>query len=182
MRARTGWSERSANSAYNCRRNIKPCIHTARLLQAPAHHPPTTIAQELSVVFLVAAAVPMKVFFYSAHSYDCVAFNAVPKPANYELTYHAGTLQLANAAIAHGNDAICIFVDDECDAEIIKILHEHGIKAILLRCAGYNNVDLAAAKKYGIFVARVPCIASFFNAIVNEKRIHPKQLPNMQWR
>jgi len=100
----------------------------------------------------------MKLFFYSAHSYDRDAFDAVPKPANYEFTYSAASLQVANASMADGNDAICIFVDDECNAEVIQILHEHGIKAILLRCAGYNNVDLAAAKKYGIFVARVPCI------------------------
>jgi len=124
----------------------------------------------------------MKVFFYSARSYDCVAFNAVPKPASYELTYHPASLQVATASIARGNDAVCIFVDDECDGEVIKILHEHGIRAILLRCAGYNNVDLAAAKKYGIFVARVAGIARSFNSIVNEKGIHPRQLRSMQWR
>jgi D-lactate dehydrogenase len=101
----------------------------------------------------------MKIFFYSAHSYDRDAFEAVPKPHDYEFMYHAASLEVANAPIAEGCDAICIFVNDNCSAEVIEALHEHGIKVILLRCAGFNNVDLAAAKKYGMFVARVPGIA-----------------------
>jgi lactate dehydrogenase-like 2-hydroxyacid dehydrogenase len=101
----------------------------------------------------------MKVFFYSAHSYDRDAFEAVTKPPGYEFTYHAASLEVANASIAEGSDAICIFVNDDCSAEVIEVLHEHGIKVVLLRCAGFNNVDLAAAKKYGMFVARVPGIA-----------------------
>jgi D-lactate dehydrogenase len=98
----------------------------------------------------------MKVFFFSAHSYDRDSFEAVQKPDNFEFTYHSSSLSEQNASIAEGHDAICIFVNDQCDAEVLRILQRHGVKAILLRCAGFNNVDIKVAKELGIFVARVP--------------------------
>ena len=59
------------------------------------------------------------------------------------------------AILATGNDAVCIFVNDVADKETLDILHEAGVKTILLRCAGYDNVDLKAAE--GRFdVMRVP--------------------------
>lgn len=101
---------------------------------------------------------PMKVFFFSAHSYDRESFNTVPKPDDFTLVYHSASLSSQNASIAKGYDAICIFVNDICNSEVIHILHEHGVRAILLRCAGFNNIDLNAAKELGLFVARVPGI------------------------
>lgn len=98
----------------------------------------------------------MKVFFFSAHSYDRDSFNTIPKPSNFSFTYHRSELSSQNASIAEGHQAICIFVNDKCDDEAIRILHKHGVRAILLRCAGFNNVDLKAAKGLGMFVARVP--------------------------
>lgn len=100
----------------------------------------------------------MKVLFFSAHSYDKESFNSVQKPDNYEFSYHSADLSSQNASIAEGYDAICIFVNDHCDAKILEILHQHGVKAVLLRCAGFNNVDCEKAKELGIFVARVPGI------------------------
>jgi len=52
--------------------------------------------------------------------------------------------------------AICVFVNDVCDREVLTILAERGVKLITLRCAGFNNVDVAAAKELGIAVTRVP--------------------------
>jgi len=100
----------------------------------------------------------MKVFFFSTRSYDRNSFNAVKKPSHVSFTYEPSTLSPQNASIAEGHDAVCIFVNDECNAEVIRILYEYGVKAILLRCAGSNNVDLNAARDLGIFVARVPGI------------------------
>lgn len=98
----------------------------------------------------------MKVFFFSAHPYDRESFNTVVKPDNFTFTYHAAILSSQNASIAEGHEAVCIFVSDTCNAEVLHILHNHGVKAILLRCAGFNNVDIKVAKELGFFVARVP--------------------------
>jgi D-lactate dehydrogenase len=104
----------------------------------------------------------MKVFFFSVYSYDRESFNAVEKPKNFEFTYHPSTLSEQNASIAEGHDAICIFVNDTCNAEVLRILQRHGVRAVLLRCAGFNNVDVDAANELGIFVARVPGIETAF--------------------
>jgi D-lactate dehydrogenase len=98
----------------------------------------------------------MKVFFFSVHSYDRDSFDALQKPDNFEFVYHPSSLSEQNASIAEGHDAICIFVNDQCNAEVLRILKRHGVKAVLLRCAGFNNVDINAAKDLGMFVARVP--------------------------
>jgi len=100
----------------------------------------------------------MKVFFFSSRPYDRESFEAAPKPDNFEFTYHSAGLSPETAPIAEGHDAICIFVNDTCDAEVLEILHEHGVKGVVLRCAGFNNVDCGKAKELGMFVARVPGI------------------------
>lgn len=107
----------------------------------------------------------MKVFFFSAHSYDRDSFNAVQKPQDLTFTYEPSSLSEHNASIAEGHDAICIFVNDKCNAEVLRTLERHGVRAVFLRCAGFNNVDINAAKELGIFVARVPGIhAAFLSA------------------
>ena len=60
------------------------------------------------------------------------------------------------ASLAKGYEAICAFVNADLGTEIIEELHNQGVKLILMRCAGYNNVDLETAHKYGIKVLRVP--------------------------
>jgi D-lactate dehydrogenase len=98
----------------------------------------------------------MKVLFFSAHTYDRDSFNAIAKPSDWTFDYHPGTLSTQDASIAAGHEVVCIFVNDNCNGDILRILHQHGVRAILLRCAGFNNVDLKVAKELGIFVARVP--------------------------
>ena len=51
---------------------------------------------------------------------------------------------------------VCAFVNDQLDAPVLEALHGYGVRAILLRCAGFNNIDLEAARRLGLFVARVP--------------------------
>lgn len=65
-------------------------------------------------------------------------------------------LDYNTAQIAASSKVICIFVNDRADKEVIKRLKEVGVEYIALRCAGYNNVDLDAARQYGIRVTRVP--------------------------
>lgn len=65
-------------------------------------------------------------------------------------------LNETTAALAKGYDAVCIFVNDECNAAVIQKLAKLGVKFIALRCAGFDRVDLAAAKAEGLRVMRVP--------------------------
>lgn len=58
--------------------------------------------------------------------------------------------------LSQGYDAVCLFVASDVSGEIIQALHANGVKLILMRCAGFNNVDLKAAAACGITVMRVP--------------------------
>ena len=60
--------------------------------------------------------------------------------------------------LAAGFEAVCVFVNDHVNAAVIAKLGSLGVRLIALRCAGYNNVDLSAATKHGITVARVPAV------------------------
>jgi D-lactate dehydrogenase len=70
-------------------------------------------------------------------------------------------LQADTVRLVVGHDAVCVFVNDRIDAAMIGMLKEHGIKLIALRCAGYNNVDIAAAREAGILVVRVPAYSPY---------------------
>ncbi|KAH6854074.1 hypothetical protein B0I37DRAFT_21607 [Chaetomium sp. MPI-CAGE-AT-0009] len=77
----------------------------------------------------------------------------------HTLTFHDFALSPETAPLAHGADAVCVFVNDILSAPVLETLHAGGTRAIFLRCAGYNNVDLAAAERLGIAVANVPAYA-----------------------
>jgi D-lactate dehydrogenase len=100
-----------------------------------------------------------KVCFFSARSWDEDSFSkaiaSLPKD-ELKLDFHADRLHRGTAALAKGADVVCLFVNDVADAEVISLLADHGVKLIALRCAGFNNVDLVAAKRSGIRVVRVP--------------------------
>lgn len=74
----------------------------------------------------------------------------------HELRFLDVRLTAQTAALAAGSQAVVIFVHDHADAEVLTSLAAVGVKFIALRCAGYNNVDVAAAKKLGLRTARVP--------------------------
>lgn len=99
----------------------------------------------------------MRITFFAAKSYDRDSFNKIKD--NYpelELEYWEAELSPKTAAYVTDSEAVCAFVSSDVGAEVIKVLHERGVKLILMRCAGFNNVDLDAAAKYGIKVMRVP--------------------------
>ncbi|WP_050464756.1 2-hydroxyacid dehydrogenase [Herbaspirillum autotrophicum] len=102
----------------------------------------------------------MKVTFFSAQRYDQHFFDAINAKtfaaSGFSLHYQQATLNTESAALAHDSDAVCVFVNDQLDAEVLRQLKQYGVRAILLRCAGYNNVDLRVATELGMFVARVP--------------------------
>lgn len=99
----------------------------------------------------------MKILFYGATSYDVESFDReLPQYDGVEITYQETDISLKTVSLAQGYDAICAFVNSDLSAPVIDKLHEMGISLILLRCAGFNNVDLNKTKEYGITVLRVP--------------------------
>ncbi|MBQ6335387.1 MAG: HPr family phosphocarrier protein [Erysipelotrichaceae bacterium] len=125
----------------------------------------------------------LKIAFFNTKDYDRLFFSRLaeegPGTYNISLDFLESRLTLETAALARGHDAICIFVNDDASSEVIDVLHEEGIRLILLRCAGFNNVDLEACKKYDIKVARVPAyspyaVAEHAMAIIQEanRRLH----------
>jgi D-lactate dehydrogenase len=74
----------------------------------------------------------------------------------FALHFFEPRLTLETVSLAAGFDAVCVFVNDTLDAKVIDQLKERGVGMIALRCAGYNNVDIEAAYRNGISVARVP--------------------------
>ena len=88
--------------------------------------------------------------------YLTAAANAISPPPGINLTFHEFRLSAKTAPAAAGCTAVCAFVNDELDAVCLKALASLGIRHVAMRCAGFNNVDLAAAKSLGIAVTRVP--------------------------
>ncbi|MES2454870.1 MAG: 2-hydroxyacid dehydrogenase [Bacteroidota bacterium] len=99
----------------------------------------------------------MKIAFFSAKPYDKNFFDLHNKPYGFDLQFwetHLGP-HVVNA-VDEGTEVVCAFVNDKLNAEVIEVLASKGVKIIALRCAGFNNVDLEAAKAKGIRVCRVP--------------------------
>ena len=127
---------------------------------------------------------PLKIAFFGTKDYDRMYFSELARDKgagtyNCEIKYFTSRLTNESAQLAKGFDAVCIFVNDEAGRDVIEILHDCGIRLILLRCAGFNNVDLTAAKEYGITVLRVPAyspyaVAEHAMAILQEanRRLH----------
>eukprot|EP01105_Mastigella_eilhardi_P005556 TRINITY_DN17233_c0_g1_i1.p1 TRINITY_DN17233_c0_g1~~TRINITY_DN17233_c0_g1_i1.p1 ORF type:complete len:361 (-),score=104.51 TRINITY_DN17233_c0_g1_i1:86-1117(-) len=100
-----------------------------------------------------------RVVFFSTQPYDKDSFEQALKRwqgVQLEFTFHAEKLTEATASLANGFDAVCIFVNDTCNAAVLAQLKSYGIKLVLLRCAGFNNVDQIAAAAVNIKVMRVP--------------------------
>ena len=99
--------------------------------------------------------------FFGTKPYDETSFNEKNKEFGYEIRYFKGHLNKNNVLLTQGVDAVCIFVNDTADAEVIRTLAANGVKLLALRCAGYNNVDLDAAADNGITVLRVPAYSPY---------------------
>lgn len=99
----------------------------------------------------------MKILFYDTKSYDRDSFEStrIHYP-EIEIEYLKSDLEPRTATLAEGFDAVCGFVSSNIDKQTLEILHAKGIKLILLRSAGFNNVDVDTAAKYGMRIMRVP--------------------------
>lgn len=99
-----------------------------------------------------------KIAFFDAKSYDINSFDAINK--NYEIHYFEDKLNEKTVILAKGMDAVCVFVNDDVNENVINKLHEYGIGLIALRCAGFNNVDIKTAHKK-VHVVRVPAYSPY---------------------
>ena len=101
----------------------------------------------------------MKILFFGTKSYDREFFKEGLQNEKYkdiDIHFIEPNLTPETAELAHGYDGVCAFVNMDLGKETVSILHDMGVKLILMRCAGFNNVDLEEAKKCGITVMRVP--------------------------
>ena len=112
-----------------------------------------------------------KIAFYDTKSYDKIWFDNLKNDYNIDIKYIEDNLNKDTVAMADKTEVVVAFVNDNINKETIKALSEEGTKLIALRCAGYNNLDLEAAKEYNIKVVRVPAyspnaIAEFTMALL----------------
>jgi len=98
----------------------------------------------------------MNVTFFSTQAYDRRSFDEHNRDYAFNIKYLDVQLNEQTAALAKGADAVCAFVNDRINGTIMRHLSDAGVKVIALRCAGFNNVDLAAAKQFNLKVVRVP--------------------------
>ena len=99
----------------------------------------------------------MKILFYGAKDYDQQFFDKLaPQYPGVSIKFIEANIYEETASLAKGYDGICAFVNGDLGAPVVEELNRQGVRLILMRCAGYNNVDLDTAAKYGIKVLRVP--------------------------
>ncbi len=98
----------------------------------------------------------MRVAVFSTKPYDRGFLEGPALQAGQEMVFFEPRLGPETAPLARGFDAACVFVNDRVDAAVLEVLSAGGVGLVALRCAGFNNVDLLAAERLGIRVARVP--------------------------
>lgn len=101
-----------------------------------------------------------RVAFFDSKPYDEDSFREINKQYDFDIRYHKGHLNKDNVALTKNAEIACVFVNAVIDAEVIDEMVANGVKLIALRCAGYNNVDLKAAKDK-IKVVRVPAYSPY---------------------
>lgn len=98
----------------------------------------------------------LNIAFFSSKSYDEKSFELEKGELNAEFHFHDFRLTTTTAKMAHDNEVVCAFVNDDLSRDVLEILAQGGTKLIAMRCAGFDKVDLDAAKEFGLQVVRVP--------------------------
>ena len=101
-----------------------------------------------------------KIAFFGAKPYDIASFDKINERYEFDIRYYKGHLNPNNVVLTQDTDAVCIFVNDTADAAVIDAMVDNGVKLLALRCAGFNNVDLKAAKGK-LPVVRVPAYSPY---------------------
>jgi D-lactate dehydrogenase len=103
----------------------------------------------------------MQVAVFSTKPYDCEFLEQANQSFHHELKFFDIPLNSETCKLAYGFPAVCGFVNDRFNREVLTQLAQHGTKLIALRCAGFNNVDLAAVKDLDLTVLRVPAYSPY---------------------
>jgi D-lactate dehydrogenase len=98
----------------------------------------------------------MQVAVFSARPFDRQFLPAANARRGHDLQFHEARLEPSTCVLAHGAPAVCVFVNDRADAEVLEALAHGGTRLVALRSAGFNHVDLDAARRLGLTVSRVP--------------------------
>ncbi len=98
----------------------------------------------------------MKITFFSAKPYDKVSFQQANAAYGFQLEFFETHLGPHSVEMIHDADAVCVFVNDKLNRQVLEALAARNVKVVALRCAGFNNLDIEAAKELGIEVCRVP--------------------------
>ena len=102
----------------------------------------------------------MKIAFFDTKPYDKTAFDIQAETHSIDIKYFETKLNEDTVFLAKGADAVCVFVNDVINKEVIDALYEMGIKILLLRCAGFNNADIKYAHGK-IHILRVPAYSPY---------------------
>lgn len=96
-----------------------------------------------------------RIAFFDTKPYDRLWFDRA-NDGRFDITYYETKLVPRSVRLLHGYDAVCAFVNDDLNEDVIDALYDEGIRLVAMRSAGYSNVDLKRADKRGITVVRVP--------------------------
>jgi D-lactate dehydrogenase len=103
----------------------------------------------------------MKVAVFSTKAYDRQFLSTANSSTKHDLVFFEPRLNRDTAILAADFPAVCVFVHDQVDAPTLELLASRGTRLVVLRCAGFNNVDLQAAADLGITVVRVPAYSPY---------------------
>jgi len=98
----------------------------------------------------------IKIAFFDTHKFEKPFYQLENKKHQFEMSFFEVRLKNETVDLAKDCSVVCIFVNDHGDEEVLRKLSENGTKLLALRSAGFNHVDLQAAKKYNIKIVRVP--------------------------
>lgn len=139
------------NVAIATYKNCKNVILFCKIRLFPKNH------QKNAIYKISIRRYNMKILFYDTKKYDKDSFDKVlPQYEDIQVEYIEPDISVQTAKYAKGFEAVCGFVSSDLSKDVIKEFHKAGVKLILMRCAGYNNVDLKECGKCDITVLRVP--------------------------
>jgi len=98
---------------------------------------------------------------FDTKPYDRQHLEAASAGSAIKWQFHESRLNVTTAVTAQGAQAVCVFVNDVVDRACLVVLKQMGVRLVALRCAGFNNVELAAAKELGLAVTRVPAYSPY---------------------
>lgn len=105
---------------------------------------------------MTAADARQRVALFSSKAYDKDVFESIALNKHIEVSHIEARLEVKTASLAQGFNTVCVFVNDDVNADVIGLLAMAGVKHVALRCAGYNNVDIESCRRLGISVSHVP--------------------------